>query len=246
MKFRSPFALALAVAVSVTASARAQDLRATRLPTNVGRMAPAPPGDRQTARLQTVDGQTGDLQIDAPLAGYHQRIIRYTTESDGDHSLDAATVAEQVCGRYTRYVVRLQFASGHEQSIAVTAPPGGLQPEMRDMSGDHVANDVVLTSKVLRSPLVVLLNDGHDHLTVEVPAGSFSTDENGATGGHPAHHASALASLRFKLPGLGNEGAVGISELQERIPFSIATLPNDHAMLASHAGRAPPAFSIEI
>jgi hypothetical protein len=246
MKFRSQFALALAIGVSVFGIARAQHFRATRLPTNADQVAPGGSGDRQTARLQTVDGQTRDLQIDAsPPAGYHQRIIRYTTEGDGDHSLDAATVAEQAFGRYALYVVRLQFASGHEESIAVTAPPGGLQPEMRDMSGDHVANDVVLTSKVLRSPLVVLLNDGHDHLTVEVSPGSFATDGNRASGGHPAHHVLALASLRFRLARLANEGAVVFPELSERMPFPIATLPNDHAMLASNAERAPPAFSIQ-
>jgi hypothetical protein len=93
-----------------------------------------------------------------------------------DHSLEAAIVAEQVFARYSLYTVRLQFASGAEQSIAITAPPGGLRPEMWDMSGDNVPNDLVLTSRLLRSPLIVLLNDGHDHLTVAVSPDSFASE----------------------------------------------------------------------
>jgi hypothetical protein len=70
-----------------------------------------------------------------------------------------------ISARLTLYTVRLQFASGAEQSISVAAPPGALQPEMRDMSGDSVANDLVLSPKLLGLPPIVLLNEGHDHLT---------------------------------------------------------------------------------
>ena len=88
-------------------------------------------------------------------------VVRYATRFEGDHSLDAATVTESISAPCTLYTVRLQFASGAEQSISVTAPPGGLQPEMRDMSGDSVANDLALTSKLLGLPPIVLLNEGH-------------------------------------------------------------------------------------
>ena len=115
-------------------------------------------------------------------SGNRWGVTRYATAFDGDHSLESATVAEQVFARYTLYVVRLQFASGAEQSILVTAPPGGLQPEMRDMTGDSVPNDVVLTSKLLHSTLIVLLNEGHDHLTVAISPSSFSSGEGRASG----------------------------------------------------------------
>jgi hypothetical protein len=111
-------------------------------------------------------------QFDAEISGHaaaapdfvawanHREVTRYATAFDGDHSLEAATVDEQAFARYTLYIVRLKFASGTEQSLAVVAPPGGLQPEMRDMSGDSIPNDLVLNSRLLRSPLVVMLNDG--------------------------------------------------------------------------------------
>jgi hypothetical protein len=44
---------------------------------------------------------------------------------------------------------------------------------MRDMSGDSVANDLVLTSKLLGLPPIVLLDEGHDHLTVASSPGAL-------------------------------------------------------------------------
>src|ERR1700676_4675052 len=87
---------------------------------------------------------------ESPESVNQNRVTRFVTRFDGDHSLDTAIVAEQVFGRYTLYTVRLQFASGAEQSLAITAPPGGLQPAMRDMSGDKIPNDLVLSSVLLR------------------------------------------------------------------------------------------------
>src|ERR1700676_2636717 len=132
-------------------------------------------------------------------SGNRWGVTRYATAFDGDHSLESATVAEQVFARYTLYVVRLQFASGAEQSIAVTAPPGRLQPEMHDMSGDSVPNDLVLASRLLRLPLVVLLNEGHDHLTVANSPGSLGSDEGQASGSRQAQRALATAPSALKL-----------------------------------------------
>ena len=63
---------------------------------------------------------------------------RRATDIDGDRVLDVATVVEQPSARYARYTVQLQLASGAEESIAVVAPPGGLQLKMLDMTGDNV------------------------------------------------------------------------------------------------------------
>jgi hypothetical protein len=135
-------------------------------------------------------------------------VVRYATRFEGDHSLDAATVMELISAPCTLYTVRLQFASGAEQSISVTAPPGGLQPEMRDMSGDSVANDLVLTSKLPGLPAIVLLNEGHDHLTVASSPGAFSSGEDRASGSHQVHRASALLSAKFKAAELSNCGGL--------------------------------------
>jgi len=178
--------------------------------------------------------------------GHQRRITRYATRFEGDHSLEAATVTEEVLARYTIYAVRLQFASGAEQSIVVTAPPGGLQPEMRDMSGDSVANDLVLTSKLLGLPPIVLLNEGHDHLTVAISPGSFASGEDRASGSHQVHRGLALLSSGFKPGELTNCGSLRSPQVQENLLAPISQIfakPADHT---SSSGRAPPAFVARI
>ena len=170
----------------------------------------------------------------------HRKITRFATRLDGDHSLDAAIVAEQVFGRYTLYRVHLQFASGAEQSIAVAAPPGGLQPEMRDMSGDDVPNDLVLNSSLLHEPLLVLINDGHDHVTVPVLPTSLGSDEERASGPNQSSRLAASLSRGFRPLGL----ACG-DELNSLRPNACLWITFDQSRNAfeSHthkAGRSPP------
>jgi hypothetical protein len=177
--------------------------------------------------------------------GSSPQLMRFATELDGDHSLDAATVAEQGFGSYARYTVRLQFTSGREQSIAINAPPGGLQPEMLDMSGDNIPNDLVLTSRLLRWPLVVLLNDGNDHLTVAVAPGRFAPGEDKASGGRSAHRASALVGPRVRLPELRGDERVPGANPSERIRGAAAPILMQAAAYARDSGRAPPALPVQ-
>ena len=108
-------------------------------------------------RLSCKDVACGQLQADSSYErAVFSPVARYATIFEGNHSLDAATVTELISAPLTLYTVRLQFASGAEQSISVAAPPGGLQPEMRDMSCDSVANDLVLSPKLLGLPPIVL------------------------------------------------------------------------------------------
>jgi len=174
--------------------------------------------------------------------GIHRTVTHYATESDGDHSLAEATVVEQAFPQYTLYTVRLQFASGMEQSVVVTAPPGGLQPEMRDMSGDSVPNDLVLTSRLLGLPLIVLLNEGHDHLTVAISPGSFTAGEGKASDPHQIQRAFALVSSRPKSSGLNGYGSQHCPQLAEKLPSPLAPLCTKCAEHPSASGRAPPAL----
>jgi hypothetical protein len=45
-----------------------------------------------------------------------------------------------------------------------------LQVEIRDMTGDNTPNDLVLRPALVHWPLIVLINDGHDHFTVAISA----------------------------------------------------------------------------
>jgi hypothetical protein len=232
MQPSSKFLLALACTLAVGVRALSEDIGRGQFPANVSDRAVAP---------------VSIPPVSEPSPSGHDRgVTRYATGSDGDHGLEAAIVAEQVLARATLYTVRLQFTSGAQQSIAVTAPPGGLQPEMRDMTGDSVPNDVVLTSKLLCSPLVVLLNDGHDHLIVAVPPDSFVPGEGQASGPHQVHRASAMVSSGFKLRSLTNSGGLFLPQSQQNFLSPVSQITTKLAVYTSDSGRAPPVSVAQI
>ncbi len=173
-------------------------------------------------------------------------ITHYATRFDGDHSLEGATVVEQAYADYTLYTVRLQFASGAEQAVVIMAPPGGLLPEMRDMSGDSIPNDLVLTSRLFGWPLIVLLNEGHDHLTVAISTGASTTGEGRASGPHQVYRASALVNSGFKRGGLTDGGGLHYTQLEGKLLSPLARVLTKHADGSSTSGRAPPAPAIQI
>jgi hypothetical protein len=228
MRSSSKFLLALAFTLAVGVGAHSQDMGRSQV--------------RAGASNHASNFSWFPVAPEPSALGNNREVSRYATGFDGDHSLEAATVVEQAFARFTLYTVRLQFASGAEQSIAVTAPPGGLQPEMRDMSGDSVPNDVVLTSKLLRSPLVVLLNDGHDHLTVAVSPGSFVSGEGRVSRPRQVQGASALVSSGFKLRALANGGGLFLPQPQQNFSSPISRIVAKHADYTCSSERAPPAL----
>jgi hypothetical protein len=227
MKARAKFLIALVLGLGVGERGRAQEL---------GR------GQLQFGLRHAEFAMPSSPGLGSSGVGKQAEVTRYVTGFDGDHSLNAATVAEQVFARYAQYTLRLQFASGREQSIAVTGPPGGLQPEMRDMSGDSIPNDLVFTSSLLRSPLVVLLNDGHDHLTVAISPGSFASSDGRASRPRQAHRISTLVTSRFKPRGNTGRSSPFLQLFEENLPSSIAPTFARRVELASRPGRAPPAL----
>ena len=228
MKLSPKLLLALALSISIGIGARAQDVLRGRFKADLANPAPA---------FSPIP-----VASEPSALGVHLTVTHYATGFDGDHSLEGATVVEQAFARYTVYTLRLQFASGAEQSLLVTAPPGGLQPEMRDMNGDSVPNDLVLTSKILGLPLIVLLNEGHDHLTVAISPGSFASDEGRASGPHQVHRALALVSSGFKRGGINNYGGPHYPQLEEKLLSPLAFLSAKYTGHPSASGRAPPAL----
>jgi hypothetical protein len=175
-------------------------------------------------------------------------IKNYFLDFDGDHSLDAATVIEQPSGGYTKYTVQLHLASGAEQSVVVTAPPGGLRVEMRDMTGDKVPNDVVLRPALLRRLPTVLVNDGHEHFDVAVSGtdpSSLSTNEDLGSRRRDSQTFALLTSSGFKAVHLPNSRRVFDPQLRECLFSTFTQTVTDRLGHASSSGRAPP-FTIAI
>jgi hypothetical protein len=180
-----------------------------------------------------------------PSGSNHEQVTQYFMDFDGDHSLDLATVVEQVIGAVSRYTVQLHLASGAEQSIALTAPSGGLQLEMQDMSGDKIRNDLVLSPTLLRWLPTVLLNDGHDHYAVAISGtdpGSMTSGQELAPRGSEYQGTVALMSSGFRTSGLMNDGGVFLPQVQEELFSPTAQTIAQRLSYSSSSGRAPPAL----
>ena len=89
---------------------------------------------------------------------------------DGENLPDLATVEiGQIGASYARYWIAFRMSAGTQQMIGVTGPVGGLEIAIRDVNGDSNL-DLVVTTKLLNRPVVILVNDGHGNFTLTDPA----------------------------------------------------------------------------
>jgi len=180
-----------------------------------------------------------------PLLDSAGGITRSAPEFEGERRLNA-TIVEQIFARYTNYTVRLQSSSGAEQSVDVAAPPGGLQLEMRDMSGDNIPNDLVLTPALLPRTPIVLLNDGNDKFTVAISSsipGSVEAGEAEASREHQPRDTAALVSPSSRAGGHPNPKRLFVPQLQEKLSSIPAQTATGRLAYTSHPGRAPPVLA---
>ncbi len=170
-------------------------------------------------------------------------VRNYFMDFAGDHSLDVATVIEQPTPGYTKYTVQLHLTSGAEQSVIVRAPPGGLQVEMHDMTGDKIANDVVLRPLLAQWPSTVLVSDGNNHFKVvssETDPASLSSSEDLGSRRPDSQTFVLLMSSGFKAIHLPNSRRLFPPQLQECLLYIITQTITDRLGHASSPGRAPP------
>jgi hypothetical protein len=180
-----------------------------------------------------------------PLPAVNSRleVRRYIMDSDGDHSLDDATVIEQGSAGSTRYTVQLHLASGVEQSVVVAAPPGGLQLEMRDMTGDRVPNDLILRPTLIRDLPTVLVNDGHNHFAVAISGthtDSFSSNTDLGSQSHEFQTFAVMISSGFKSTALPIRQALFHTQYSHGLAFPFSLSSPRRFSHASSSGRAPP------
>jgi hypothetical protein len=223
--------LALALALSTGGREQSDDLACT--------------GTQVSAREIAAEHVLTPAAPESPELGVRREVTRYTMDFEGDHSLDVATVVEQVYSGYASYTVQLQLASGAEQSIAVTAPPGGLRLEMHDMTGDKVPNDLVLRPAFVHWLSTVLVNDGHDHFAVAIsnrPSDSLSAEQDLESKRAESRGTAALMSSGFKAGGPKN-GTEIFSQLRKLLLASTMQTVFPRWEHTTSSGRAPPACS---
>jgi hypothetical protein len=163
-------------------------------------------------------------------------------------SLNAEAVVNENLALSTHYTVRVRVSDGDEQVISITAPPGGLQLEVRDMTGDDVRNDLVLRPALIHWPLIVLLNDGHDHFTVAISATLPSSVDSGsrASRSHQIPETAALTSSSPKAGPQASSRQILGSTLQRAFLPPLAQRVANQVTLRSVLGRAPPALATQI
>jgi hypothetical protein len=168
-----------------------------------------------------------------------------TVGFEDEESLSAAAVVNENLSASTRYTVRVRLSGGDEQVISITAPPGGLQLEVRDMTGDDVRNDLVLRPALIHWPLIVLLNDGHDHFTVAISATLPSSVDSGsrASRSRQRPETAALTSSSPKAGPQASSRQILGSTLQRAFLPPLAQRVANQLAHRSVLGRAPPAFA---
>jgi hypothetical protein len=179
----------------------------------------------------------------SPATGDGEKVTRYVMDFEGDHSLSVATVVEELFSGYASYTVQLHLASGAEQSIAVTAPPGGLRLEMHDMTGDKVPNDLVLRPTLVHWLPTVLVNDGHDHFAVVISnhyRDSLSCGQDLQPRENDARASATLLSSGFKAPGFSTSRVFFPPSREVTLVSGNQTIV-PRSGLSSNSGRAPPA-----
>jgi hypothetical protein len=205
--------------------------------------------DRASVRSRDSHGTDASANVSAtggtPISESrnHSEIRNYFMDFAGDHSLDIATVIEQPSAGYTKYTIELRLASGAEQSVVVSAPPGGLQVEMHDMTGDKIANDIVLRPALLRWLPTVLVNDGHEHFEVAVSGtdpSSFSSSEDLGSRRRDSQTFALLMSSGFKAVHHPDSRRLFAPQVQECLLPSFTQTVTDRLGHASSPGRAPP------
>ena len=170
------------------------------------------------------------------------------TVVDADRTLNAAASVNQNLAPSTRYTVHVRLSGGAEQFIPVTAPPGGLQLEVRDMTGDNIQNDLVLRPALIHWPLIVLLNDGHDRFTVAISSTLPSSLDSGsrASGAQQVPESVALASPSSKAGPRARNGQLFTPRLQKDLLSPLTQGVTNRMAHKSASGRAPPALTTRI
>jgi hypothetical protein len=182
-------------------------------------------------------GVEQQLAVIAPL-----KITRAVMNFGDDHSLAVTTSVEQNISGIVHYSVQLQLDSGAPEFFVVAAPSGGLQVELQDMTGDNVANDLLLRPAFLDQLPTVLVNDGQDHFTVAISAGdpaSISCRQSMDSGGSESRGTIGLMSSGFRAGGLRHDDEL-FPQLREISFASVSQFFARESEQSSSSGRAPP------
>ncbi len=162
---------------------------------------------------------------------------------DGDSRPDLATVETGLIGAaHAHYWIGFRMSAGSRQMIGVNGPVGGLEIASRDVNGDNFI-DLVVSAAWLKSPIAVLVNDGHGNFTVRDPAAySAALTNPSRTLESPSRQDpefAIIASSRGATDLVVDERIASAGESSEKF-LSSDSLRTDLPVLVCSSGRAPP------
>jgi hypothetical protein len=162
---------------------------------------------------------------------------------DGDNRPDLATVETGLIGAsHARYWIGFRMSAGSRQIIGVNGPVGGLEIASRDVNGDNII-DLVVSAAWLKSPVAVLVNDGHGNFTVHDPAafsGAVSNPSKTLDSPGQSNIDNAIATpARSSDDFIASERAVTSIDKSEKLLAS-SSLRTDFSLAVRSSGRAPP------
>lgn len=162
---------------------------------------------------------------------------------DGDNRPDLATVETGLIGAsHARYWIGFRMSAGARQTIGVNAPVGGLEIDSRDVNGDNII-DLVVSTAWLKSPVAVLVNDGHGNFTVRDPAAFSSALMNpNRTLDSPSRQnpdGNLVVSARSSDEFVVTERAAPIRTASKKI-VTRDSLRDTFPLVVRSSGRAPP------
>ena len=162
---------------------------------------------------------------------------------DGDNRPDLATVETGLIGAsHARYWIGFRMSAGARQMIGVNGPVGGLEIASRDVNGDNII-DLVVSAAWLKSPVAVLVNDGHGNFTVRDPAAfSIALTNPDWTFGSP-NQDNAPGPIALTVRGSSDFMATGRAAANRVTSEKFTTrnsLPNAFLLAVCSSGRAPP------
>ncbi len=162
---------------------------------------------------------------------------------DGDNRPDLATVETGVMGTsHARYWIGFQMSAGARQTIGVNGPVGGLEIASRDVNGDNIL-DLVVSAACMKSPVAVLVNDGHGNFTIRDPAAFSESLTNpsrtlDSPNGQNPDKVLAISARGSDELVASERGAI-IRAGSEKISSS-NSLRNVFPLVVRSSGRAPP------
>jgi hypothetical protein len=162
---------------------------------------------------------------------------------DGDNRPDLATVETGLIGvSHARYWIGFRMSAGARQMIGVNGPVGGLEIVSRDVNGDNIV-DLVVSAAWLKSPVAVLVNDGHGNFTIRDPAAfsaALTNPSRTVDAPNRQNPDSAIAlSARSSSDFVASERAETYAGNSEKF-FKGNSLRNVFPLAVRRLGRAPP------